>query len=240
MLRNWTTRWENISVLTSATQQFLFVCLFVVHHCCRACEASKEKKQLFTPIQPGPMSRAARGTKISQTLDFCISPQLQQRPAWLPVAMFAGNNRVETNRPSCRSLFLVCVFVCFFTPNSGNEEESCTPLTFCRPRDNNCTGSGAGKNPPERDFNTASASTQCCAPIRGAFNLLQTPSVVPARTASPLPERKQTTPVLQLGASRQDGLYNDSTFFLLIQSQTDVHVSANQSITDPVHSLFRM
>lgn len=140
------------------------------------------------------------------------------------------------------SLPLSCVCLFFFTPNSGNEEESCTHLTFCRPRDDNCTRSGAGNPPHERDFSnaSASASTQHCAPIRGGFNLLQTPSAVPARPASPPPERKQTTPLLQLGASRQDGLYNDSAFFLLIQSQTDVHVSANQLITDPVHSLFRM
>lgn len=219
----------------------MFVCLFVVHHCSvlRA-KHQKSKSNFSLRFSQGPCLVQHVGRKFRKLwiFAFLLSSSSVPPGCQLPCLLETIDSK-QTVRHVAPSFLCVCVWF-FFTPNSGNEEESCTPLTFCPPRDDNCTRSGAGKKKPERDFSTASASTQRCAPIRGAFNLLQTPSAVPARPASPPPERKQTTPLLQLGASRQDGSYNDCAFFLLIQSQTDVHVSANQSITDPVHSLFRM
>lgn len=152
MLRNWTKGWGNISLLTSATERScfcLFVCLssITVLSCVRSIKRAKATFHSDSARARVSCSTWDENFANFGFLHFSSAPAASRLAASCHVCW----KQLTRNKPSVMSLPLSCVCVWFFfTPNSGNEEESCTPLTFCPPRDDNCTRSGAGKKKKTR------------------------------------------------------------------------------------------
>lgn len=133
---------------------------------------------------------------------------------------------------------LLLLFCVFFSLKQRKRRGTLHPADFLPPPGETIVHAARQEKETPTDFGGTSASSQPCAPIREAFNLLQTlsPPAPPRRPRGGNKPPRRCDSALHVWMDYVTITHS----FLSIQSQSDVHVSAKQSITDPVPTLFRM